>query len=710
MKFRRFRARAVLFGSAIAIASVVPGALPAQAAKNLVSNGGLEKLSKGFPQCWNKWGSAGTSAQTTVVHKAHQGKNALQVTVTKWSGGMSGAVLSAACAIKVAPGQRFNLAAYYKASTGGAKITVFKHRKGGPWSAWQSGSALPKSPTKWRRAQAHTPVVPTGTDAIRWSVTLSGKGTLVTDDYAAARLPGTWPTSGCSGDACTKGVWKVITPKAKNAVRAIHSVLLYNGQVLLIAGSGNDDKYFAAGTFTTKLWNPVKNTFTNIPTPADFFCAGHVQLKDGRVLVMGGTKAYGKYNAQGVQTQGFLGLRKSYIFDPKTNRYTRTNDPIDGHWYPSATELANGDVFSVGGSADEWKAGANGTLDSFQSPYTERWSAKANRWLKVNEVKQGFQDWDDYPALILMQDGRLFYTGSNVFGTGTRSPGIYDDANNTKAPVYTEIGGLRDQLYRDQSASVLLDPAQDQKVMIMGGSNWQNLGAINKTDIIDLKKANPKYKAGPDLPHGMMDMGDGTLGQQTGGQGKLYLSAVLLPNGKVFETGGSYHMKAENVFESSMYDAKTNKFTPVAYDPVGRTYHAQAMLLPDGRVLAVGSNPGGDDRAKAFDTRLSVYSPPYLFKGGRPSVSVTKKGWAYGSTQKLKIDGSVASARLIRPAAVTHSSDPNQRSVALPLKVSGGSATVKVTNNPNLAPPGWYMLFVTSKAGVPSVAKWVHVG
>jgi hypothetical protein len=27
-----------------------------------------------------------------------------------------------------------------------------------------------------------------------------------------------------------------------------------------------------------------------------------------------------------------------------------------------------------------------------------------------------------------------------------------------------------------------------------------------------------------------------------------------------------------------------------------------------------------------------------------------------------------------------------------------------------MAPSGWYMLFVTNAAGVPSVAKWVKVG
>jgi hypothetical protein len=31
-------------------------------------------------------------------------------------------------------------------------------------------------------------------------------------------------------------------------------------------------------------------------------------------------------------------------------------------------------------------------------------------------------------------------------------------------------------------------------------------------------------------------------------------------------------------------------------------------------------------------------------------------------------------------------------------------------SNPNLAPPGQYMLFVTDSLGVPSIATWVSIG
>lgn len=127
---------------------------------------------------------------------------------------------------------------------------------------------------------------------------------------------------------------------------------------------------------------------------------------------------------------------------------------------------------------------------------------------------------------------------------------------------------------------------------------------------------------------------------------------------------------------------------------------------PDGRVMATGDNPGNG----SWNHNVSIYSPPYLFRGERPVItSVIDTEWTYGDTQRITVDRPIAKAELIRPAAVTHSSDPNQRFVDLPLSVDGTDIDLNVTSNPNLAPPGWYMLFAVDANGVPSVAKWVHL-
>lgn len=243
-------------------------------------------------------------------------------------------------------------------------------------------------------------------------------------------------------------------------------------------------------------------------------------------------------------------------------------------------------------------------------------------------------------------------------------------------------------------------------MLTIGGGNIDSNPEANRlTDIIDLKAANSAYTVGPQIPQGTVDLGNGKVAE-TGNQGKMYVSAVLLPDGKVLETGGGLHNRANPVFEASMFDPATSTFDPVAADPEARGYHSSAFLLPDGRVMATGDNPGNG----TWNHNVSIYTPPYLLKGTRPTItSVIDNEWVYGDTQRITVDRPIVKAELIRPAAVTHSSDPNQRFVDLPLSVDGNNVDLNVTSNPNMAPPGWYMLFAVDANGVPSVAKWVHL-
>jgi hypothetical protein len=669
-------------------------ALPAQAATNLVQNPGLETLAgagtERFPTCWERSGQGVQQYTFGPTSDAHSGSTAMQITISSYTSGDRKAMMleNAECAPAVTPGHQYDLSVWYKSTTAATAVTLFRHDVTAGWQYWMDPATLPVAGA-YTRKTVRTPPVPAGTDRITWGVSIYSAGTLVTDDYEMVDATAPTPTpSGCTnGVACTKGQWQVLP--YESTVRGIHAVVLHNGKVLLVAGSGNDAAAFQAGTFSTAVYDPVTGAFTKVATPADLFCAGHVQLKDGRVLVMGGNKDYPTADGK----VGFRGLKNSYIFNPATNSYTRVNDMAAGHWYPSATALGNGDVISLGGLGE----------DSTGTTVTEYYKASEQRWLSQNEARQTWEWWGLYPTMVLMQDGRLFYTGSHTFGNGL--PGSGARIYNYGTGAITDVPGLQNKDERDQSMSVLLPPAQDQRVLTIGGGNVDTSATANRlTDIIDLKAASPTYRPGPPIPHGTLAGG----AAQTGDQGKMYASLVLLPDGTVFETGGALHNRADPVYEASIFDPTTNTFRAgMATDPVPRTYHSSAFLLPDGRVMAIGENPANG----TFDNRISVYSPPYLFKGTRPQIrSVASTQWAYGSTQKITVNAPVVRASLIRPAAVTHSSDPNQRFVELPMTVNGTTIGLNVTSNPNVAPPGWYMLFVHGANGVPSVAKWVKVG
>ncbi|MDX6743534.1 galactose oxidase-like domain-containing protein [Actinocorallia sp. A-T 12471] len=720
MRYTRPRASAILFASTVGATALLSGAVPAAnaAPSPKVQNPGLEKAAGALPQCWAKYSTGSNTGTFRSVKDGQRSAKAVTVSVTAHRGGFKALLQKPGCAIKVNPGKKYDLQLSYKTTSEKTALTVFRQKKNGKWVKWHTFPHLPSS-AKYRQSVGRTPAVPAGTKAIRFGQGIYGTGTLTTDNYKIAPAKG---SAKCVGSECTKGHW-IVQDFGNGGVKAIHSVLLHNGKVLLIAGSGNDPNTFNAGQFTTKVYDPKTNKFTNVPTPYDMFCAGHVQLADGRVLVMSGTEEYAQYDYQGNETAGWKGSKKSYIFNPATNRYQKVNDMVDGHWYPSATVLANGDVYSVGGYSID-RAGAGGDVGGNKvSLVSELFSAQQRRWLPENQVAQTGINWATYPSLHLTtKAAELFYSGASVFSHpvnadgNLRGPGFLDPYTGAWQALPNN-GNLRMPLARDQAASVLLPPAQDQRVMVLGGKNFAYPGgqaAIRLTDVIDLKQANPRYVAGPNIPYGAIHYGNGTdapARRQNGAQGKTYVSTVLLPDGKVLETGGSEGNRADHVHETSILDPVPSvskmKWKSVAPDPVSRSYHSSAVLLPDGRVLAVGSNPADN----SFDTRISIFSPPYLYKGGEaPKITSYQKGLSTGAKTTITSSTAITKASLIRPIAVTHSSDPNQRSINVPVKaLGGGKYRLTIDKRKSIVPPGWYMLFVQTKSGKPSEARWVHI-
>lgn len=474
--------------------------------------------------------------------------------------------------------------------------------------------------------------------------------------------------------AAQYGQWDVNT--VDNPVRSIHAALLRTGKVLLVAGSGNDQKQFDNKTFRSVLWDPATNKFTDIPTPWDAFCAGHAFLPNGNLLVAGGTKAY--EDLKQIPKKDYAGLKDAYEFNPITERYEKVDAMTVARWYPTLVGLTDGKILASSG-LDEKGNLVNGNTEIYD-PATKQWTDQP-------ELKRYLPT---YPALFLTGDGRLFYSGStDGYGDANvgRQPGLWDLSNNN----FQNVNGLKDSTLVETSASVMLPPAQDQKVMILGGGGVGDSPATTKrTAIVDLKQANPTYQDGPDL-----------------NQGLRYPGVVILPDDTILQTGGSADYRDKDVLQASIYNPKTNTFTKAASPTVGRDYHSEAILLPDGRVATFGSNPIDN----SFEMRIEIYSPAYLFKGARPTITSGSTELARGMTSTFKTSNpdDIATAKLIRPSAVTHVTDVEQRSINLPLTRTADGISVTVPDNAGIVPSGWYMTFVTNKAGVPSQAYWVHV-
>ena len=92
---------------------------------------------------------------------------------------------------------------------------------------------------------------------------------------------------------------------------------------------------------------------------------------------------------------------------------------------------------------------------------------------------------------------------------------------------------------------------------------------------------------------------------------------------------------------------------------MGRDYHANAILLPSGQVLVMGSDPlfadAEDKTPGTFEQRVEIYSPPYMFQGARPDALTGPKAVQRGTTVEFSSRSAkdITTARLVRPSAAT---------------------------------------------------------
>jgi hypothetical protein len=207
--------------------------------------------------------------------------------------------------------------------------------------------------------------------------------------------------------------------------------------------------------------------------------------------------------------------------------------------------------------------------------------------------------------------------------------------------------------------------------------------------------------------------------------GRRQHNLTVLADGTVLATGG-LSSGADlvdvdaGVYEAELWNPSTGDWSTLAPMQVTRQYHSTALLLPDGRVLSSGGGIcGACDSQGYLAKNAQVFTPPYLFnKDGsgqlapRPAISSAPGVVNYGGQVRLSTPSAASIGRvaLVRLGAVTHSVDMEQRFI--PLAINGrDGGRIRATGplNPNIAPPGPYMLFVINAEGVPSVARMVTV-
>ena len=199
--------------------------------------------------------------------------------------------------------------------------------------------------------------------------------------------------------------------------------------------------------------------------------------------------------------------------------------------------------------------------------------------------------------------------------------------------------------------------------------------ADGRTAVIDMGAATPTWRSTAPMAFG-----------------RAYQNLTMLADGTVLASGGMSTSDGTDlskaVLPAEIWNPDTETWTTVASLTNGREYHSTALLLPDGRVLMAG---GGALPGRATDqTNAEIYSPPYLFKGTRPTISSAPGGASWGSSFDITTPdaASITKVSLVRSPSVTHAFDQNQRFQFLNFTTGSGKITVQAPTGANVAPPG----------------------
>lgn len=434
-----------------------------------------------------------------------------------------------------------------------------------------------------------------------------------------------------------------------------HVMVLPTGKVMYWSSYGDG--------LNPHFWDPATNAVTTTALPGyNIFCAGHSFMADGKLFVTGG------------HIDDYVGYAHASIYDPFANTWTRVPDMNAGRWYPTNTTLGNGDVLVVSGDI-------NGPASSQNFNTTPQvYQRGSNSWRTLTGAVRQLQL---YPFMFLAPNGKVFLAGWNpdTRYLDTSGSGSWTFVANT-------IHG-----WRNYGSAVMYDVG---KILAVGGDGDTSTRTPTATaETIDLNAATPAWHSVASMAHA-----------------RRQLNATLLPDQTVLVTGGSsasgFDTPSGGVFAAELWNPAANTWTTLASAAKYRGYHSWALLLPDARVLTGGGQL--NQAGQANGSNAEIFSPPYLFKGTRPTITSAPTSVSYGQTTLIGTSDTIARVSWIRLPAVTHSFNQEQRFIPLSFTAGTGGVNVTFPSSANISPPGYYMLFLLNSAGVPSVAKIINIG
>lgn len=462
------------------------------------------------------------------------------------------------------------------------------------------------------------------------------------------------------------GKWEQL---CDSPVYVVHAALLRTGKVLMFAGAAESGL-----PLKSAVWNPKSGHYTQRAFGHDLFCSHHSFLADGKLLVNGGDTPTGHT------------LKTTYVFDPDTETWTNLNKNMNhARWYPTTLTLgANEGVITFSGDS-----AAEGTVDEAEVFDFNKWTDSPSTANKVLRI---------YPGMHLLPNGTIFYTGTRWDGGSALWNAPQTALFDLNTNKWSNVG---QHIYKDRTEGMSVTlPPDNKRIMVLGGRGDHATNvSTDSVEMIDFNDGTPKWKSIKDMHFRRRNV-----------------NAVLLPTGKVLVCAGiegfKWDFDPKPVYDAEEYDPDTNSWTKLARMKVARQYHSCSVLLPDARVLNLGSVMSGGGHSLIKD--VEVFSPPYLFWGPRPAITGVPATIHHGSKFDVATPdvAGIKKVVLVRPTAVTHHTDTDQR--VIPLEFSKSGTHLEVTapngNHPHYdAIRGHYMLFILNDKDVPSEGKFVEL-
>jgi hypothetical protein len=464
---------------------------------------------------------------------------------------------------------------------------------------------------------------------------------------AAIQTDMSTPVTGGGPDPSQVGQW---SPPFALPAKDVHNAIFRNGSILFWdAFSFGHEAY---------VWNP-DGTFTYVPSNDNIFCAGLTLLADGNALLVGG------------HITGGVGIPDANRFDPVSKTWIPENSMTYARWYPTATSLGDGRVLVTSGST---------TCVTCIADIPEIYNPSTNTWTQLPGAQLSMPL---YPHMFLLPDGRILY------------------ASSTEATIQTQVLNLNTQTWSmvdpvavNGGSSAMYRPGKILKSGSPGAPNRIPVAPSTSTAyVLDMNQQTPAWRSVQPMAFP-----------------RTFHTLTILPDGSVLATGGSEtnDPSSQPVYAAEIWNAQTETWTTMSSMQMGRTYHETALLMADGRIFVAG---GGGCCNAPDQFNAEIFSPPYLFKGARPTITSAPANVSYGTQSFIGTPNgaSIQSVAFMRLGAQTHQFDMSQRYVSLSFTQTSGGLNVTWPANGNLAPPGDYMVFIVNSSGVPSVAANVNI-